>query len=383
MLWLAAGRRAGYIRAMKVAVVGLGIAGLSISARLALAGHDVSGFDQFEPMHERGSSHGDTRIMRLTPGEGDIYVRLARRSAILWRTWEGLAGRPFIDWTGGLMAGPRDSPFVAACQRMSSKPASLLRGDAIHPLTHGYIAMPYEWDVYRQEDCGVIAADATRAFLLKQVPRWGAKLQFKAKIGAPIESTKLRINDETHEFDAVIVAAGGWAGALLPEFAGRFSVRRRVVGYFQTSAPRLLPVICVDNEDGVFGMPAPRGLYKFGLHAIGAEVSADDVAPPDAHDAAALSMHVREMLPKHDPKPVRMQTCLYTVTPDENFLITPSSTHERVLLFSACSGHGFKYGPVFGELAEEWLKGEISEDLAAFSLHSRATAATGLGAHRF
>jgi sarcosine oxidase len=368
---------------MKVAVVGLGIAGLSICARLALAGHDVSGFDRFEPMHENGSSHGDTRIMRLTPGEGDVYVRLARRAAVLWRTWEGLAGRPFIDWTGGLMAGPRDSPFVAACQRLSAKPAALLRGDAIHPLTHGYIAMPYEWDVFRQEDCGVIAADAARAFLLRQAPRWGAKLHHKTRIDGPIENTTLRIDGEERVFDAVIVAAGAWAGILLPEFAGRLSVRRRVLGYFQTQAPRLLPVIVIDNEDGVYGMPAPRGLYKIGLHAVGGATSPDDVREADAHDAAQLSAHVRELLPRHDPKPVKMSTCLYTVTPDENFLIAQSAAHKRVLLFSACSGHGFKYAPVFGELAEEWLKGEMSAELAAFSLHSRTGAATGLGAHRF
>lgn len=368
---------------MKVAVVGLGIAGLSICARLALAGHDVSGFEQFEPLNERGSSHGDTRIMRLTPGEGEVYVRLARRASVLWRAWEGLAGRPFIDWTGGLMAGPRDSPFVAACQHMSAKPAAVLRGDAIHPLTHGYIAMPYEWDVYRQEDCGVIAADATRAFLLRQVPRWGAKISHKTRIEAPIESTTLRIDGEAHEFDAVIVAAGGWTGALLPEVAGRLSVRRRVVGWFSTPAPRLLPAICIDNDEGVYGMPAPQGRYKIGLHAVGGATSPDDVADPDAHDAAMLSAQVRELLPKHDPKPVKMATCLYTVTPDENFLMAPSNVHERVLIFSACSGHGFKYAPVFGELAEEWLKGEPSAELAAFSLHSRTGAATGLGAHRF
>ncbi len=368
---------------MKVAVVGLGIAGLSICARLAVAGHDVSGFDQFEPMHEQGSSHGDTRIMRLTPGEGRVYVRLARRAAVLWKTWEGLAGRPLIDWTGGLMAGPRDSPFVASCQSMSAKPAAVLRGDAIHPLTHGYIAMPYEWDVYRQEDCGVIAADATRAFLVRQTQRWGAKLHHRTHVAAPIETTTLRIGGETHAFDAVIVAAGGWARTLLPEFAGRLAVRRRVVGYFQTHAPRLLPVICVDNDDGVYGMPAPRGLYKIGLHAVGGATSPDDVSAANSHDAAALSMHVREMLPKHDPRPVRMSTCLYTVTPDENFLIAPSASHERVLLFSACSGHGFKYAPAFGELAEEWLNGKPSAELGAFSLHSRIDAATGLGAHRF
>jgi sarcosine oxidase len=357
---------------MKVAVVGLGIAGLSICARLALAGHEVSGFDQFEPMHELGSSHGDTRIMRLTPGEGDAYVSLARRAGEIWRTWEGLAGQPLIEWTGGLMAGPRGSEFVATCQRLSRKPAALLRGDAIHPLTRGYIAMPYEWDVFRQEDAGVIAADAARAFLLRQVPRWGAKLAHRARVAAPIEGLTLKIDGEARAFDAVIVAAGGWAGKLLPEFAGRLAVKRRVVGWFETEAPRMLPVICVDNDVGAYGMPAPRGLYKVGLHAVGGATDADDVRPPDEDDAALLSAQVSLLLPKHNAQPVRMARCLYTVTPDENFLVAASAAHERVLMFSACSGHGFKYAPVFGELCELWLSGRSSAELEAFGLRVRA-----------
>src|SRR5262245_61624102 len=281
---------------MKVAVVGLGIAGLSICARLALAGHDVAGFDQFEPMHELGSSHGDTRIMRLTPGEGDVYVSLARRANEIWRTWEGLAGQPLIEWTGGLMAGPSGSEFVATCQRLSRKPAALMRGDAIHPLTRGYVAMPYEWDVFRQEDAGVIAADAARAFLLRQAPRWGAKLTHRVAVEAPLEGTTLRIGGETRTFDAVIVAGGGWAGRLLPEFAGQLAVKRRVVGWFQTPEPRMLPVICIDNDVGVYGMPAPRGLYKVGLHAVGGATDPDDVRAPGEDDAALLSHHVRLLL---------------------------------------------------------------------------------------
>jgi sarcosine oxidase len=351
---------------MKVAVVGLGVAGLSICARLALAGHDVSGFEQFEPMHTLGSSHGDTRIMRLTPGEGEIYVNLARRAHVLWRTWEGLAGQPLIEWTGGLMAGPRGSPFVEASQRLSSKPAALLRGDAIHPLTRGYMAMPYEWDVFRQEDCGVIAADATRAFLLKQAPRWGAQLFHRVRVVAPIEGLTLKVDGADRAFDAVIIAGGGWAARLLPEFSGKLAVKRRVVGWFQTETPRLLPVMCIDNDVGVYGMPAPRGLYKLGLHAVGGATAPDDVREPGPEDAADLAEYVRELLPKHDPAPVRMARCLYTVTPDENFLIKPSAAHERVLLFSACSGHGFKYAPAFGVLAEEWLNEQPSLELSAF-----------------
>jgi sarcosine oxidase len=350
---------------MKVAVVGLGIAGLSICARLALAGHDVSGFEQFEPMHEAGSSHGDTRIMRMTPGEGETYVALARRAAATWRTWEGLAGQPLIEWTGGLMVGPRDSAFVAACQRLSRTPAALLRGDAIHPLTRGYIAMPYEWDVFRQEDAGVIAADAARSFLLRQAPRWGAKLHHNVRIDAPIESLSLSIAGARRAFDAIIVAAGGWAGKVLPEFAGKLEVKRRVVGWFETETPRLLPVICADNEVGTYGMPAPRGLYKLGLHAIGGGADPDNVREPDESDAAMLSEQAAMLLPKHKPEPVRMKRCLYTVTPDENFLIAPSAAHQRILLFSACSGHGFKYAPAFGELAQEWLTGAPSAELDA------------------
>lgn len=353
---------------MRIAVVGLGIAGLSICARLAVAGHQVYGFDQYEPMHENGSSHGDTRIMRLTPGEGEVFVRLARRAAPLWRTWEGLAGRPLIEWTGGLMAGPEGSPFVLACQQASDKPAGLMRGNAIHAMTRGAIAMPREWEVFRQEDAGVIAADATRAFLLKQAASWGARLFHNKRIQAPIEGATLNIDGEARSFDAVIVAAGAWARALLPEFSGKLAVKRRVVAWFQTEAPKLLPVICIDNEEGVYGMPAPRGLYKLGFHAIGGAVSNPDlVRDPDDEDARLLSKQAQLLLPQHDPNPVRMARCLYTVTPDENFLIAQSATHERVLMFSACSGHGFKYAPVLGELAQEWLEGNRSPELEALA----------------
>jgi sarcosine oxidase len=246
---------------------------------------------------------------------------------------------------------------------MSRKPAALLPGDAIHALTRGYIAMPHEWDVFRQEDAGVIGADATRAFLLRQAAKWGAKLHHKVKIEAPIEGLTLRINGDTRTFDAIIVTSGAWAGRMLPEFAGKLDVKRRVVGWFETEAPKLLPVVCIDNDVGVFGMPAPRGLYKIGLHAVGGATDPDNVRDPDESDAALLREHAAPLLPKHNPQPVRMQRCLYTLTPDENFLIAPSSANDRVLLFSACSGHGFKYAPVFGELAQEWLAGAPSREL--------------------
>ena len=133
-------------------------------------------------------------------------------------------------------------------------------------------------------------------------------------------------------------------------------------------------MICVDDELGVYGMSAPRGLYKLGLHAVGGATEPDAVREPDDSDAKLLSAQAELLLPKHDPRPVKMAGCLYTVTPDENFLIRASAANERVFLFSACSGHGFKYAPVFGELAEEWLNGKPSKELESFGANARPSA---------
>ncbi len=367
---------------MKICVIGLGIVGLSVCARLARAGHDVDGFEQFELMHALGSSHGDTRIIRLTPGEGAIYATMARRAHEIWQQWEERAGAPLNQWTGGLMAGPEGSGFVRSCAALGqSESTALLRGDAIYYLTRGALAFPREWDVCRQDDVGITFADPARAFLISYAAECGAKLHNNAKVEAPLASMTLKINDETQAFDAIIVAGGGWAGKLLPEFAKHFIVRRRVLGWLRPKrAMTQPPVICVDNDVGLFGMPTPDGLYKIGMHVVGDRVDADDVREPDQQDAALLMAQAERHLPLHEPAPVKMARCLYTMTADENFLIAPSRAHPRVLMMSCCSGHGFKYAPLYGEIAKDWLEERATPELDAFGLDKRIASATGLGA---
>ncbi|HVY85180.1 MAG TPA: FAD-dependent oxidoreductase [Caulobacterales bacterium] len=331
---------------MKIAVIGLGVAGLSMAARLAQAGHAVDGFEQFELMHARGSSHGDTRIMRMTPGEGEAYVALATRAAPIWRLWEHESGRALIDWRGGVMAGPPGSAFVRACAALSAyyaHPAATLTPSIIAHATDGGLRFPSDWEICRQSDCGTVHADAVRGFLIEHARRNGARLH---------PQTRMAPEDAAQHFDRVIVAAGGWAAKLAP---AHLRVERRVLGWFKTRS--LVPVICVDDEAGVYGMPTPDGLYKIGLHAVGEAVDPDDVGEPDAEDAALLAEHAALYLRLDDPDPIRMARCLYTLTPDSHFLIRPWSEDERVLIFSCCSGHGFKYAPAFGELALDWLEG--------------------------
>jgi sarcosine oxidase len=366
---------------MKVAVVGLGITGLSVAARVAREGHEVDGFEQFDLMHARGSSHGDTRIIRLTPGEGEVYVRMAAEAHEIWKEWEERAGVPLLQWTSGLMAGPAGSPFVSSCARLARRGREpLLPGDAINDLTAGAIAFPHEWEVCRQDDVGVLFADAARAFLIRYAGECGARLHERVGIDAPITATTLKVNGEPRAFDAIIVSAGSWAGKLLPEFSDRIVVRRRVLGWLKPRRPMThLPVICVDNEVGLFGMPTPDGLYKIGLHLVGDRVDPNDVSDPGEADSTLLARQAETHLPLHESQPVRMARCLYTMTADENFLIVPSHEIQRVLMMSCCSGHGFKYSPLYGEIALAWLEGRPRRELDGFGLERRIAGATNLG----
>jgi sarcosine oxidase len=226
----------------------------------------------------------------------------------------------------------------------------------------------------------VILADDARAFLIRLARESGARLHESVAIDAPITGTAIRANGEVHTFEAVIVAAGSWAGKLLPELADRLTVRRRVVGWLK---PRRTiaepPVICVDNDVGLFGLPTPDGLYKIGLHLVGDDVDPEDVRDPNRKDSELLARQARMQLPLHESQPVRMARCLYTITEDENFLIAPSREDPGVLMMSCCSGHGFKYAPVDGEIALAWLEGRPRPELDAFGLDSRIGGASGLG----
>ncbi|MGE3249851.1 MAG: FAD-dependent oxidoreductase [Hyphomonadaceae bacterium] len=364
---------------MKIAVIGLGIAGLSACAELARRGHAVEGFEQFDLMHAFGSSHGDTRIFRLTPGEGDIYVRMAARAREGWRRWEEIGAAPLIDWTGGMMAGPSDSTFVRSCIQLGERYGHahrVMTGAEANAETGGAFAFPRDWLVCRQEDCGPTFADRTRAFLIKHAHELGAALHDGVKIDA-IRSGALLIEGEARAFDRVIVSAGAWGAQLLPEFAQHLTVRRKVIAWLD--APARLPVICVDNDVGLYGMTAPEGRYKVGLHSVGETVGADAVRDASEADAIEVFEAVRTLLPGLS-SPRRWARCLYTMTPDEHFLMAPSHEHANTLFFSACSGHGFKYAPVLGEIAADWAEGKAREELDAFGLANRSAMMTPLGA---
>ena len=371
-----------------VIVLGLGIAGSSIAAALATRGHRVTGIEQFAPLHDRGSSHGDTRIFRRVPHEGPIYVDMAELSLRGWQSWnqqwrksDSFDGFDLYLPTGGIDAGPDHSAMVHSAEilcREYNQPFQLFSGAAFnrqHPPYH----LPANWRVVHQPASGVVRPDATRTFLHAQARAAGATLLHNTSVLAiePNSTTvRVRITGESLTADHLIVAAGSWLSKLLPELNLNLRPERRVLAWFQPTValPPNLPIFILDADGGWYGMPTPDGRLKLGHDKhLRQPVNpgrdpADAPIQPNAEDAALLSQCIRRYFPSLDPAPVEMKPCIYTLTPDHHFLIDHHPHHLNILLFSPCSGHGFKYAPAYGQIAADLLAGKPRPDLAPFTL---------------
>src|SRR5271170_3874599 len=185
-----------------VVVLGLGIAGSSIAATLAQRGFRVTGIEQFSPLHERGSSHGDTRIFRRIPHEGDVYVQMATASYDGWRRWSRLANDSLFVECGGIDAGPAQSKLVNAAEELClqyDQPFEALDGQGFSRRYPDF-NLPSEWRVIYHPASGFVRPDATRVFLHAMARENGAKLLFDIPvlgIGASSDTVRVRTADNT------------------------------------------------------------------------------------------------------------------------------------------------------------------------------------------
>jgi sarcosine oxidase len=186
--------------------------------------------------------------------------------------------------------------------------------------------------------------------------------------------------------DFLVVAAGSWLPRLLPELVFPVSTERRVLAWFESIAEEplidsRLPIFVLDADGGWYGMPTREGRLKIG-HDKHLRQRIDPDALPiaaEATDESFLSRCVSQYLVGFSQRPASMKPCIYTLSDDHHFLIDRHPEHANVLVFSCCSGHGFKYAPVYGEIAADLLEGRQRNDLAAFRLDRSGAAATRFG----
>lgn len=365
-----------------VIVVGIGGMGSAALWQLARRGQRVLGLERFDLGHAMGSSHGVNRIIRLAYFEHPDYVPLLRRAYALWRETERLAGEQLLYVTGGLDAGLADGRVVrgalAAC-REHDLPHEVLTAAETSRRFPGY-RMPAHYAAVFQPDGGFVASERAIMAHASLAIAAGAEVHARETVVA-IEPAHGRVSVVTdrgrYEAGRVVVSPGAWISDLLPGLRSVAVPERQVLGWFQPLKPALFtpnafPVSNMLTEFGHYYQFPSWGVpgFKIGLYNHLRERGHADALSrePNAADEEALRRAVRAIFPDADGPTLRLAACLFTNTPDEHFVIDTLPGHPEVVVASPCSGHGFKFASVVGEiLADLATTGSSPMDLSLFA----------------
>lgn len=342
---------------MRVAVVGLGAVGSAALRFLALQEHEAVGYEQFTCGHTRGSSHGESRIYRLTYTD-PYYTRKMREAFALWQALQAEAGEPLIEPCGVLWLGDAHDPELhAIAHALQSEqvayewldsPALAARFPALRLEVH-------ERALFQSEG-GFLRANACVQANLRLAEAHGAHIHEQARI-ARVEPRPNGLWLETESgarerFDRVLLTAGAWLPKLLPQLSLPLTVTRQTYAYFAVrpeSMPDFTPArmpVWIEATQHFYGFPSDGRQMgtKVAWHQLGPVQDPDaPVRPVDEEDLAPLRACLARRLPNALPDAIATATCLYTNAPDERFILQPLPNEPRVWLVSACSGHGFKF----------------------------------------
>jgi sarcosine oxidase len=376
-----------------VIVIGLGAMGSAVTSQLAQRGLRVIGIDRFRPPHDRGSTHGETRITRLAVGEGAEHVPLVRRSHELWRELEAATGSRVLEQVGGLVIGQRDDGFLEQTRAVARLHGISHRNLSNRQLRAGFpmFDAPADTEAYFEPEAGFVRPEAAITAQLMLARRAGAELRLgESVLSWSASSGEVTVTTDTATLKAreLVLCAGAWITKLVPESAGLFAVYPQILHWFGIrngyETLRRLPIFIwemVGERDafthlsgGFYGFPAidgPDGGLKLATERYDATVDPDRRADLDLDDSAR-TLHER-YLARHFPwvtaEPLRMTSCLYTCTRNSRFIIDQHPSHPNVRIVAACSGHGFKHSAAIGEAVAQIVSVGISEiDLTPFAL---------------
>ena len=365
------------------AVIGLGAMGSAALFHLARRGKRVIGIEQFQPGHDRGSSHGESRAIRLGYSEHPSYVPLVRRAFENWRELEALTGETVLTTTGILEAGKPGSRMVRgsldACL-LHHLDHELLDAREIHRRFPAF-ELPADFTAIWQPEGGFLKPELANRLHLDLARRHGAEVLAETRVTAiepGANSVRIVIDGRTIEAGAVIVAAGAWVTDLVPALKPHISIARLVLTWYEPKrpelfAPDMLPVFAVEGEDDiVYGFPDFAGTgFKCASHYSSGALTHADLARQDAgaEDEARTRRFLESYLPQGAGQMLAMKTCMYTMTPDEDFVIDTLPDDPRIVVASPCSGHGFKFASVVGEVVADLATvGETPHDIGRFRM---------------
>jgi sarcosine oxidase len=308
---------------MKVAVVGAGVMGCAAAWALRERGVEATVYEQFDIDNTHGSSHGRSRIFRIAYPD-PYWIRLAQEAYEGWND----VGPDVLGLYGLVELAPDLALTSAHALDECGVPYRLLTE------VEG-IAIPDGWTALHVADAGIVYADRARQAFLDGVD----------------VRTNTRVDSlDDVDADVVVVTAGAWIGRLVEGLDLR--VTRETVAYFRREGRPSPSVVDIAQNGGhdMYALFDPGHGLKAGAHHAGAETDPDEAGTPDPAIVERIAAWVGERFPGVDPEPVETDTCMYTTTPDQTFVL---DRRGRVVVGSACSGHGFKFAPAVGRRLAE------------------------------
>jgi len=367
-----------------VIILGVGGMGGAAASALARRGRRVLGLEQFAVGHDRGSSHGSTRVIRTAYYEHPDYVPLARRAFRRWHELEQRTGKHLLTKCPCLSIGQPDGELITGVRRAAAEHSLTI--ESLAPADMRRQFPPFQFDdayvgVLEYEAGFVYVDECVRAFAA-DARAHGATI----REGEPVlaweanhRGVTVRTQQATYTADHLIIAAGGWATHLLGTLGKRLAVMRQVVFWLAPQDPAQFcrdrfPVYLADVPDGPFyGIPAidPRG------HKLARHYGASELRHPDevertvtAADEVPVRDFVRRHLPGADGERRDASVCIYTLSPDRHFVIDLHPEHANVAVATGFSGHGFKFAPAVGEMLADLVESgrtELRGDLFKFA----------------
>lgn len=345
--------------AATVIVVGLGAAGSAAAWRLAAAGHRVIGLDRWAPPHPYGSTHGETRVTRVTAWEGAEYVPLVQRANVLWDELEQQCGVVLRRRIGGLFVGRPEETIIAgsiASAQRAGVACAIHSREQLHDLAPG-LAVPEGMLGVTDPGAGLLDPEACLRAMHDRARAHGADLRPDTPMlawRAVGDGVEVDTPQGTLRADRLVLALGAWMREVFATLDVPLVIERQTMHWFTSRDPRAAdrPVLILgdgrDHATVVF--PAIDGAVKVAGHGSQDFVDPDAVdRAVHAHEIAPLEQFLQRWLPGSVGPHLRSTTCLYTRTPSGHFVLDRHPEHAQVVLASPCNGFGFKFASAVGE----------------------------------
>lgn len=352
-----------------VIVIGLGAMGSAACFHLAQRGVRVLGLEQFSIPHSMGSSHGDSRMIRLCYYEHPDYVPLLLRAYHLWDDLEKRAQQKLLYKTGGIYMGPPNCEFIAGTMRAAIEhrlPHERLdRAQLRQRFPH--FCVPEDHIGLFEPEAGFLTPERAIAAHVELAMKHGAEVHAHEPVidwSASATGVSVRTAKQTYTADRVIFCGGAWSANLLRDLGVQLTVTRQVLGWVWPKKPEhfalgTLPVWAINNPDGTihYGFPMLLGAahgrpgFKIAHHFHGTPTTPDTINRiPQPSDEDDFRHVLERFIPDANGPLLSMAVCMYTNSPDAHFIIDHHPRHERAIIACGFSGHGFKFASVVGEI---------------------------------